>query len=140
MKIGVVGHTSFLGFTGYNNHSRNFFTHLNKHFPTRIRNYTYTPDLSYLTQSQHDMIIEQKWNEFPFKIGTPFSKDPDTTYVNLVLNESHHYFFYDKYEGPMIAYNVWEATKQIPEFFNRVLQYDQFWCPTEWHELYIYII
>jgi len=132
MKLGVIGHTSFLGFTGYNNHSRNFFTHLNKHYPTRIRNYTYTPDLSYLTQSQHDMIIEQKWNEFPFKIGTPFSKVPDTTYVNLVLNESHHYYFYDKYESPMIAYNVWEATKQIPEYFNRILQYDQFWCPTEW--------
>jgi len=32
----------------------------------------------------------------------------------------------------MIAYNVWEATKQIPEYFNRILQYDQFWCPTEW--------
>jgi autotransporter strand-loop-strand O-heptosyltransferase len=132
MKIGVIGHTSFLGFTGYNNHSRNFFTHLNKHYPTKVRNYTYTPDLSYLTQAQYDMVIEQKWNDYPFKIGTPFIKDKDTTYVNLVLNESHHYYFYDKYESPMIAYNVWEATKQIPEFFNRILQYDQFWCPTEW--------
>jgi glycosyltransferase involved in cell wall biosynthesis len=48
------------------------------------------------------------------------------------LNESHHYFFYDQYESPMIAYNVWEATKQIPQFFNRMLEFDQFWCPTEW--------
>jgi autotransporter strand-loop-strand O-heptosyltransferase len=131
-KISVLGHTSFLGKTGYNSHSRNFFTHLNKHFPTRIRNYTYDSDLSYLSQKQYDMIIKQNWADFPFKIGTSFIKDKDTTYVNLVLNESHHYYFYDKYEHPMIAYNVWEATKQIPEYFSRILQYDQFWCPTLW--------
>ena len=34
----------------------------------------------------------------------------------------------------MIAYNVWEATKQIPEYFKRILEYDQFWCPTEWQK------
>jgi autotransporter strand-loop-strand O-heptosyltransferase len=132
MRINVVGHTSFLGHTGYNNHSRSFFTHLNKHFPTRIRNYTYEHDLSYLTEEQKHMIIEQTWDRAPFKVGVPFVKNKDTTYVNIVLNESHHYYFYDKYESPMIAYNVWEATKQIPEYFNRILEYDQFWCPTEW--------
>ena len=78
------------------------------------------------------LIIEQEWQDEPYKIGSPFVRDPEATLVNIVLNESHHYFFYDKYESPMIAYNVWEATKQIPEYFNRILEYDQFWCPTEW--------
>ena len=132
MNTKILGHTSFLGFTGYNNHSRNFFTHLNKHYPTRIRNYTHCSDLTYLTEEQKNMIIEQTWNHEPFKVGLPFVEDHNSTYVNIVLNESQHYYFYDKYESPMIAYNVWESTKQIPEYFNRILQYDQFWCPTEW--------
>jgi len=133
-KISVVAHTSFLGHTGYANHSRAFFTHLNKYFPTRVRNFTYESDLSYVTEEQKKMIILQTWDNPPYKVGVPFVKDPSTTCVNLVLNESHHYYFYDKYEGPLIFYNVWEATKQMPEFFARMLQADAFWCPTEWQK------
>jgi len=132
MEIQIVGHTSFLGHTGYNNHSRNFFTHLDKLIPVRVRNYTYVKDLSYLNSQEKKLLIEQKWQDPPYKIGTPFKPHSDNLIVNIVLNESHHYYFYDKYEYPMIAYNVWESTRQLPEYFNRVLEYDQFWCPTEW--------
>ena len=131
MGIQVIGNTSFLGSTGYNNHSRNFFTHLNKIMPVRIRNYTYVKDISYLKQEERDMIIEQEWQDPPYKIGRPFIPNPEDTQVNIVLNESHHHYFYDPYKSPMIAYNVWEASRQMPEYFNRILQYDQFWCPTE---------
>jgi glycosyltransferase involved in cell wall biosynthesis len=132
MAIQVVGHTSFLGQTGYNAHSQAFFTTLNKHLPVRIRNYSHTKDLSIVPDAHKRMIIEQSWVDPPYKIGTPFQPNPKDLIVNIVLNESHHYFFYDKYESPKIAYNVWESTKQIPEYFNRILEYDQFWCPTEW--------
>jgi len=132
MAIQVVGHTSFLGVTGYNAHSQAFFTTLNKHLPVRIRNYSHTKDLSIVPDVHKRMIIEQSWVDPPYKIGTPFQPNPKDLIVNIVLNESHHYFFYDKYESPKIAYNVWESTKQIPEYFNRILEYDQFWCPTEW--------
>lgn len=132
MNIQVVGHTSFLGDTGYNSHSQNFFTSLNKCLPVRIRNFSYTKNLSEVPKEQLDMLIEQSWADPPHKIGTPFTPNPNDLLVNLVLNESHHYYFYDKYEHPMIAYNVWEATRQMPEYFNRILEYDQFWCPTEW--------
>ena len=131
-KIQVKAHTSFLGHTGYNNHSKNFFTNLNKYIPTKVRNYSYCDDLSYLKPEEMSLVIEQAWNDPPYKIGSPFVRDPEATLVNIVLNESHHYFFYDQYDSPKIAYNVWEATKQIPEYFNRILEYDQFWCPTEW--------
>lgn len=132
MGIQVVAHTSFCGKTGYNAHSQAFFTNLNKHIPVRIRNYSYTDDLSSLTEEQHKMLIEQKWNDPPFKIGRPYIQHAYDTTVNIVLNESHHYFFYDQYKSPKIAYNVWESTKQLPIFFKRILQYDQFWCPTKW--------
>jgi hypothetical protein len=36
--------------------------------------------------------------------------------VNLVLEETDHNFFYDKYQGPKIAYNVWESTLQPDSF------------------------
>jgi glycosyltransferase involved in cell wall biosynthesis len=135
MGIQVIGHTSFLGHTGYNSHSRNFFTHLDKYIPTRVRNYTYASDLSYLKPEEYKLIIQQNLDGHPNPVGLPFNPNPKDLIVNIVLNESHHYFFYDQYDHPMIAYNVWESTKQLPEYFNRILQYDQFWCPTEWQRM-----
>ena len=119
MGIQVVAHTSFLGHTGYNNHSKNFFTNLNKYIPTRVHNYSYTPDLSYLKPEEYNLIIEQRMDGHKGVVGKPFIPNPQDTTVNLVLNESHHYYFYDQYAHPMIAYNVWESTKQLPEFFDR---------------------
>lgn len=130
-NIQVVANTSFLGETGYNAHSQNFFVNLNKLIPTRIRNYTYVPKFTEFEKQHLHMLIEQDFQDPPYKIGTPFNPNPNDTIVNIVLNESHHYFFYDEYKSPMIAYNVWESTRQTPEFFNRILEYDQFWCPTE---------
>ena len=74
MGIQVVGHTSFLGHTGYNNHSRNFFTHLDKYIPTRVRNYTYCKDLSYLKDEERKLIIEQRFDHPPFEIGTDHTR------------------------------------------------------------------
>ena len=39
--------------------------------------------------------------------------------INLILSETNHYYFYDTYEGPKIAYNVWETTLQPESFFQR---------------------
>ena len=95
-NIQVVAHSSFCGSTGYNSHSRNFFTHLNKLIPTRVRNYSYaSPDeLSSMTQEQLDMIIQSRWTDPPYTIGKPFNPDLNKMQVDVVLNESHHYFFY----------------------------------------------
>lgn len=128
----IVAHTSFLGHTGYANHSREFFTALDKLCPVRVRNFAHTTDLSYLTQHQRDMVIEQHWEEPPYKVGIPYVADPNEKSVNIVLNESNHYFFYDEYEKPLVFYNVWESTRQTDEFFKRLLIADQMWVPTEW--------
>ncbi|MFW9872283.1 MAG: autotransporter strand-loop-strand O-heptosyltransferase [Candidatus Thorarchaeota archaeon] len=132
MGIQIVGHTSFLGHTGYNNHSRNFFTHLDKFIPTKIRNFSHVDSLSYLKPEERKILIDP-WTNPPYdKLGMFFKPNQNDTVVNIVLNESHHYYFYDKYSNPMIAYNVWESTRQLDEYFRRILEYDQFWCPTEW--------
>ena len=36
----IKAHTSLIGNTGYNSHSRNFFTHLDKLIPIKVRNFT----------------------------------------------------------------------------------------------------
>jgi autotransporter strand-loop-strand O-heptosyltransferase len=68
-------------------------------------------------------------------VGTPFDPTRYSNLLNIVLNETHHYFFYDEYRGPKVAYNVWESTRQPEQYFNRILEYDQFWCPTEWQKI-----
>lgn len=132
MGIQVVANSSFLGTSGYAEHSRSFFTNLNKLIPVRVRNYAHDPDLTKYSKETMNMIIESNWADPPYKIGSPFTLNPNDTLVNIVLNESHHYYFYDNYPSPKIAYNVWEATRQIPEFFNKILEYDNFWVPSEW--------
>ena len=132
MNIQIVSHSSFLGSTGYNSHSQNFFVTLDKHIPVRIRNYTYTPKFSKFETDHLHLLIEQPWQDPPYKIGTPFIKKENTLVVNIVLNESNHYYFYHKYDNPLIFYNVWESTRQHPQFFERMLEADQFWCPTKW--------
>ena len=80
----VLGHSSFLGHTGYAHHSREFFTELNKRIPVRIRNFAYVDNLDYLTQIQKDMVIYQKWNNAPYEVGTPFERNPKDKVINII--------------------------------------------------------
>lgn len=128
----VLGNSSYLGHTGYAHHSREFFTRLSRRVPVRIRNFAYVESLDYLTQEQKDLVIHQTWNQPPYEVGKPFERNPKDKIVNIVLNETNHFYFYDKYEGPKIAYNVWESTIQPFGFFNKLLEYDQLWVPTKW--------
>jgi len=131
----IVAHCSFIGHTGYANHTREFFTHLNKHIPVRIRNYTHVDDVSYLTKEQQDMVINQN-NELPWDIGKPLDISKYKNPLNIVLNTTNHSYFYEKYEGPTIFYNVWESTRQPAKFFNKIMiDADQFWCPSEWQKI-----
>ena len=130
----VIGHTAFINFSGYAKHARNFFTYLNKLTPVRVRNFAHTPTLDHLTQEQKDILIYQDWSHSPWKVGRPWTKQPGKNYFNIILMESHHYYFYDEYVRPKIAYNVWESTRQMEEFFNRILTFDQLWVPTEWQK------
>jgi glycosyltransferase involved in cell wall biosynthesis len=132
MEIKVVGHTSFIGETGYNYFSRSFFTYLNKLIPVRIKNYGYCPDLSILTEEDKNLIIEQSWPTLPYKIGTPYKKENDCFNVDIIFNVTNHEYFFLDYSKPKIAYNIWESTRQPKTFFKKILEFDQFWCPSNW--------
>jgi len=130
----IIAHCSFIGHTGYANHTREFFTHLRKHIPVRVNNYTHVDDVSYLTQDQQDMVINQN-NDLPWDIGKPLNMSKYKNPLNIVLNTTDHSCFYEEHEGPTIFYNVWESTRQPEQFFNKMLEADQFWCPSEWQKI-----
>ena len=65
----IKAHTSLIGNTGYNSHSRNFFTHLDKLIPIKVRNFTTGENWDgdskshdnepYLTEQHKNMLVEQ---------------------------------------------------------------------------------
>ena len=111
----VLGHTCFMGRTGYANHARNFFTALNELIPVGIESTT-VDDTMVLSPTQHEML----------------SRHTGQNVLHIVLECTNHPIFYADIPGPKIAYNVWESTRQPDEFFARLLEYDQLWVPSEW--------
>jgi autotransporter strand-loop-strand O-heptosyltransferase len=145
----IKAHTSIIGDTGYNCHSRNFFKALHKITPVQVRNFTigsswegYNNDEPhnkeyYIDDVLKQMLVEQTLNtendraEFPLYTKYKNEGNPD---VHIVLNETDHYYFYDNYDGKKIAYNVWETTRQPDNFFERLKTFDQIWVPSEWQK------
>jgi len=146
-KPKIYAHGSYVGTTGYANHTRDFFRHLSKHTDVKVRNFTIGKEWNWPSDEPHEgnpyiLDIDKKllheqtlWNSDRTRTdhriyqnhGEDFKHD-----VNIVLEETNHHFFYDGYIGPKIGYNVWESTEQPTEFFNQLLEYDQIWVPSKW--------
>lgn len=144
----LKAHTSIIGDTGYNCHSRNFFKALNEFMPIQVRNWTighswdgYHNDEPhnneyYIDDQLKTMLVEQtlgtpsgEFEQFPLYQQYPNNGNPD---VHIVLNDNRHQYFWYNYDGYKIAYNAWETTRQPDEFFERLKYFDQVWVPTEW--------
>lgn len=148
-KPKIYVHGSYIGNTGYNNHTRDFFRELSKYCKIKIRNftvgnfwdgYTLTPhdNEPYINEIDKSILYQQVlWNEdntrSDYQIYPDESKNfkPD---LNIVLCETNHHLFYDSYTGPKIAYNVWESTLQPQEYFDKLLEFDQLWVPSKWQK------
>lgn len=140
-------HGSYVGNTGYNQHTRDFFRHLSKHTQIKVRNFTVGSSWDgmgpephnnepYFNETDRKLLYEQVlWNADKsrgnYKMYEDSSKDffPD---VNIVLCETNHHLFYDKYYGPKIAYNVWESTLQPEGYFEKLKEFDELWVPSKW--------
>ena len=124
MKPKVYAHASYVGTTGYNNHTRDFFRELSKHVDLKVRNFTIGKEWnwpsdephngeSYLNNIDKKLLTEQTlWTnqEKGERTEYPIYKNYPNEFkynVNLVLEETNLHYFYDKYFGPKIAYNVW---------------------------------
>ncbi len=143
----VYVHASYAGTTGYNNHTRDFFRHLSKLIDIKVRNFTIGDNWEGYSDEAHNnepwindidkkLLIEQTlWNSDNSRNEFPLYKNYPNNFkhnVNIVLEESKHHYYYDHYDGPKIAYNVWESTEQEEGFFNKLLEYDQIWVPSKW--------
>ena len=146
-KPKIYVHGSYIGTTGFNNHTRDFFRELSRYTQIKLRNFTVgnswigyneTPhdNEPYINETDKSMLYKQilhnsEGNLEDFTIYPDKSKEFFQDF-NIILSETNHHIFYDKYQGPKIAYNVWESTLQPQVFFNRLLEYDEIWVPSKW--------
>lgn len=145
----VKAHTSMIGDTGYNCHSRNFFKALNKYFPVQVRNWTigsswqgynndaphdgeYYMDDELRTMLDLQSLITPSGKSKDFPLYQDYRQKASSEIVNIILNDNTHEYFFQDYSGPKIAYNVWETTRQPEKFFNQLKQMDQVWVPSKW--------
>jgi autotransporter strand-loop-strand O-heptosyltransferase len=144
----IYVHGSYIGTTGYNNHTRDFFRELSKYSQIKVRNFTVGNSWNglndgkphdnepYITDVDKSLLYQQrlwvadgKMEDFKIYESPEKEFNPD---FNIVLNETNHYLYYEKYAGPKIAYNVWESTRQPEGYFNQLLKFDEIWVPSEW--------
>ena len=143
----VYAHGTYIGTTGYNNHTRDFFRELQKHLQVKFRNFTVGKSWSGLSDEPHNgesylndtdkkLLVEQTvWDNDHKLVDRLIYSNYSNNFehnVNLVLNETNHHYYYQPYTGPKIAYNVWESTRQPENFFNKLKEYDQIWVPSQW--------
>ena len=135
------------GNTGYNQHSRDFFRELSNYYSLKVRNFTIgsswngfneTPHNGepYLNDTDKQLLFSQiLWNNDGSRSDYPIYPNETKNFfhnLNIVLCETDHHIFYDRYIGPKIAYNVWESTLQPQHFFDKLKEFDQLWVPSEW--------
>ena len=117
-NIKIKAHLPFIGNTGYNSHSRNLFTALNKLATVKIRNFTCSDNWSgntinqhdsepYLTDEHKEMLVEQTLynksekgrGEYLIYAGEDgdILESPD---VHIVLGDNYHFYFFEEYNGP----------------------------------------
>ena len=145
----IYCHGSYIGNTGYNNHTREFFRQLSKHSKIKVRNFTIGNSWTEMSDTPHDgepyineidkSILYQQtlWTTKPHRKDVKMYQSEDKEFkqdFNIVLSETNHHFYYDKYDGPKIAYNVWESTLQPDEFFKELKKYDEVWVPSQWQK------
>jgi autotransporter strand-loop-strand O-heptosyltransferase len=146
-KPKIYVHGSYIGTTGYNQHTRDFFRELSKHLQLKIRNFTIGKTWDGYNETPHDkepyinevdksILYEQiLWNNDGGRDNHKIYPSPNKEFLhdlNIVLCETNHHLFYDNYNGPKIAYNVWETTQQPEEFFNKLKEFDELWVPSKW--------
>ncbi len=145
----IYVHGSYVGTTGYNNHTRDFFRELSKYSDLKIRNFTVGDSWTGYSHTCHDgetyldtldkkLLYKQRlWVQDGVMDDFDIYPSEEKNFVhdfNIVLNETYHHLYFTKYIGPKIAFNVWESTRQPEVFFNKLKEFDELWVPSEWQK------
>ena len=143
----IFGHGPYVGTTGYNNHTRDFFRGISKYFPLKFRNFTVGKSWEGMSDEPHNnekyitdqdkeilhtqTVFDNNGNLIDQTMYSNYGENFDHN-INLILMETNHHYFYQNYKGPKIGYNVWESTEQPEGFFNVWKEFDQMWVPSKW--------
>jgi len=136
----IKAHCPFLGHTGYNAHTRGFFTALSELVDLRVDNYTWCDDRhNYLNDEQKRIISEITLDHAD---GTQGQFPPDWKKeiedfkydVDIVLHEHRHGHFWRDFQKPKIACTIWETDLMDDNFFKRLLDYNELWVPSLWQK------
>ena len=150
-KPNVFAFGSYIGTTGYANHTRKFFRELSKLTNLKVRNFTVGKGWGgkhidephnnepYIDNLDKKLLKEQSlWSNVENKevlthhpIYSKYKNDVNHD-VNIILSETNHHYYYQNYSGPTIAYNVWESTRQPQGFFDKLKTFDQIWVASNW--------
>lgn len=142
----VKCHGSYLGINGFNAHTRNAFRGLSKYAKVYVRNFSVDDHNinSYINDVDKEILSEQtlwtKWKDLSIRQDYPFIWNDDYLdknvgeKINLILAENYHYYFFDNYYGPKIAYTVWETDLYDPIFFNLIKTFDSNIVPSKWQK------
>jgi len=147
-KNKIYVHACYVGSTGYNNHTRDFFRQLSKYVDLKVRNFTVGNSWTGYSLEPHNgeknideidkkILYKQTIWEGDRRVDRdiyPSEEKNFETDFNIVLSETDHFYFYDHYIGPKIAYNVWESTLQPWGFFEALKNYDEVWVPSKWQK------
>jgi len=138
-------HGSYLGSTGFNNHTRGFFKSLSKYAEVYVRNFTVDKNSeSYLTIEDKRILSEQTlWTnyknnsirmDYPLPWNNTYLDNDSSEKINLITAENNHFYFYDTYYGPKIAFTMWESDTYNPYFLNIIKNYDSNIVLTKWQK------
>lgn len=146
-KINVLSHCSYIGTTGISAHFREFNRALSKHCNLKVRNYTIGDSWKGMSKTPHDnepyindidkdvLHMQTLWNKDRSRndhyMYKPFAGKFD---INLVTELVEHYYFYDTYDTPKIGYAVWESTRMVQDFFDKLKTFDEVWAPSKWQK------
>jgi len=120
---------------------------LSDHAEIKIRNFTvgnswtgYSlephSNETYFNDTDKKLLYQQVlWEQDRSRNNYPLYPEPSKEFepdLNIILCETNHYLFYDKYVGRKIAYNVWESTLQPKQYFEKLKEFDEMWVPSKW--------
>ena len=147
----VYTHCSYIGTTGYNNHTRSFLRALSKLVKVKARNFTVSDSWEGLNDTPHDKEpYLKKIDKQILDVQTVKSNHPNrlfdnekiysqykndfTPNIDLVFAELNHHYYFDNYDNLRICYTVWETTEYPPSFYKATENFDQMWVASQWQK------
>ena len=147
----VYTHCSYIGTTGYNNHTRSFLRALSKLVKVKARNFTVSDSWEGINDTPHDNEpylktidkeildvqtiksndLDKKFDHV--KIYSKYKKD-FTPNIDLIFSELNHHYYFDNYKNFRICYTVWETTEYPPSFCRATENFDQMWVASQWQK------